>query len=159
MFQRRFLGASFLRIIVAQPSCPQLSSVSQGAMHCTSAASADSVEQPVHSESDSAEQPAKVPIIEVAFKNGMWWSIPMEMSLALYQKYEQGEDAGYTWDWGEQRTGSWVHQNEETSINRYVIDFSAMQQRNIDNGRLRTIRIVWVSCADVAPRWTGEIHT
>ena len=72
-------------------SCPQLSSAAQGTMHCTSAAPADSGEQPVHSEVNSAEQPALIPIIEVAFKNGMWWSIPWEMSQALYKKHLQGE--------------------------------------------------------------------
>ena len=106
----------------------------------------------------AAEQPVdKVPIIEVAFKNGMWWSIPQEMSQALYEKHLQGENAGYTWDWGEHRTGSWVHDNQDTSINRYVIDFDAMEQKNIDNGRLRTIRVAWVDHADVPPRWTGQI--
>ena len=34
-----------------------------------------------------------VPIIEVAFKNGMWWPIPKEMSRLLYERYEAGEDA------------------------------------------------------------------
>ena len=29
--------------------------------------------------------------------------------------------------------------------------------KNIDNGRLRTIRIAWVDHADVAPRWIGQI--
>ena len=101
---------------------------------------ADSAVQPVRSDSDSAAQPGKVPIIEVAFKNGMWWSIPPEISQALYQKHSQGEDACYTWD-----------------KRCYVIDFYAMEQKNIDNGRLWTIRIAWVDFADVAPRWTGQI--
>ena len=126
-------------------------------MHSALAIPADSAVQPVRSDSDSAAQPGKVPIIEVAFKNGMWWSIPWEMSQALYEKHLQGENAGYTWDWGEHRTGSWVHDNQETSINRYLIDFDAMEQKNIDNGRLRTIRIAWVDHADVAPRRTGQI--
>ena len=216
MFQRRFLGASFLRIIVAHPSCPQLSSVSQGAMQgtsatsddsaeqpvdsgtdtaeqpakvrklpsadnvaqsscpqlsseaqgtmqCTSAALADSGEQPVHTEVNSAEQPASIPIIEVAFKNGMWWSLPDWMSRDLYEKFEQRLDAGYIWDWREPMTGSWVNEGEETSINRMriqpatnMIDFIAKQQKNIDTCGLRTIRVAWVSPADVEPRWTGQ---
>ena len=127
-------------------------------MHSALPIPADSAVQPVRSDSDSAAQPGKVPIIEVAFKNGMWWSIPSEMSQGLYEKHLQGEqDIGYTWDWGEHRTGSWVHDNQDTSINRYVIDFDAMEQKNIDNGRLRTIRVAWVDHADVAPRWTGQI--
>ena len=30
-----------------------------------------------------------VPIVEVAFANGKWWSIPQEMSSQLYEKYVQ----------------------------------------------------------------------
>ena len=126
-------------------------------MHSALAIPADSAVQPVRSDSDSAAQPGKVPVIEVAFKNGMWWSIPWEMSQALYEKHLQGENAGYTWDWGEHRTGSWLHDNQETSINRYLRDFDAREQTNIDNGRLWTIRAVWVDHADLAPRWTGQI--
>ena len=143
-------------------------------MHCTSATSGDSVEQPVHSKSDSAEQPAfklpsrtsaeQVPIIEVAFKNDLWWSIPRAASRHLYEELEQGLDAGYIWDWREPMTASWVNEGEETSINRTriqpatnIIDFIAKQQKNIDTGGLRTIRVAWVSPADVEPRWTGEI--
>ena len=131
-------------------------------MHSALATPADSAVQPVRSDSDSAAQPGKVPIIEVAFKNGMWWSIPWEMSQALYQEHLQGENAVYTWDWGEHRTGSWVHDNQETSINRYLINFDAMEQQNIDNGRLRTIRVAWLEPDDVTrplkrPRWTGQI--
>ena len=39
---------------------------------------------------DSAGQP--VPIIEVALKKDMWWSMPAEMSAQIYQKYLNGED-------------------------------------------------------------------
>ena len=127
-------------------------------MHSASAIPADSAVKPVHSDSDRVAQPGKVPVIEVAFPNGMWWSIPWEMSQALYEKHLQGEqDIGYTWDWGEHRTGSWVHDNQEASINRYLINFYAEEQANIDNGRLRTIRVVWVDHADLAPPWTGQI--
>lgn len=126
-------------------------------MHSASPIPADSAVQPVRSDSESAAQPGKVPIIEVAFKDGMWWLIPWEMSQALYEKHLQGDTAGYTWDWGEHRTGSWVHDNRDTSINRYVIDFDAMEQKNIDNGRLRTIRVAWGDHPDVPFRWTGQI--
>ena len=126
-------------------------------MYSAVAIPADSAVQPVRSDFDNAAQPGKVPIIEVAFNNGMWWSIPCEMSQTLYEKHLQGENAGYTWDWGEHRTGSWVHEGQDTSINRYIIDFDARKQTNIDNGRFRTIRVVWVDPADLAPRWTGQI--
>ena len=100
----------------------------------------------------------KVPVIEIAFKNGMWWALPQEMSQALYDKYVANEtDIGYTWDWGSSRTGSWKSEDEETSINRYLIDFEAGLQRNIDNNRHRTVRVVWVNPSSTTARWTGQI--
>ena len=115
--------------------------------------SAASAVQPVRSDFENAAQPGKVPIIEVAFNNDMWWSIPQVMSQGLYEKYLHGEqDIGYTWDWGERRTGSYVHDGQDTSINRYILDFDAREQRNLDNGRRRKIRVVWVDYADLAPR-------
>ena len=45
---------------------------------------------------NSAGQPV-IPIFEVAMRNGMWWSIPVSISTALYEKYTNNEDAGYTW--------------------------------------------------------------
>ena len=47
---------------------------------------------------DSAGQ--LVPIIEVAFKKDMWWSMPAEMSAQIYQKKLNGEDVVYTSNWG-----------------------------------------------------------
>jgi len=97
-----------------------------------------------------------IPIFEVAFRNGMWWSMPEELSTLLFAKYENGEDAVYTWDWGESRLGSWRPDNEDTSINRYLVDFGAMEQRNIDNDRRRSLRLVWVRPQDVTPKWAGQ---
>ena len=105
---------------------------------------------------NSAEQPA-IPIFEVAHANGMWWSLPAELSAGLYQKYTNNEDAGYTWDWGNTRRGSWRPDGEETRINRYTIDFLAWEQRNIDNNRRRSVRLVWVSPESVNPKWSGQI--
>ena len=127
-------------------------------MYSAFAIPADSAAQPMRSDSDNGAQPSKVPIIEAAFNNGKWWSIPANISQALYEKHLRGEeDIGYVWDWGDDRTGSWVHEDQETNLNRYVIKFDTKEQKNIDNGRLRTIRIVWVDHADLAPRWTGQI--
>ena len=101
---------------------------------------------------------SKVPIIEVAFKSGHWWSIPQDMSAQLYAKHMQGEDGGYTWDWGEDgRAGSWRPEGFDTSINRYRIDFVSRIQTNIDNGRKRSIRIVWVHPQDLVPQFTGQL--
>ena len=89
----------------------------------------------------SAEQPT-VPIFEVAFQKGMWWSMPAELSQQIYEKYRNNEDVGYTWDWGESRVGSWELDGDETSINRYGIHFETWEQRNIDNHRRRSVRFV-----------------
>ena len=75
----------------------------------------------------------RIPIFEVAFRHGMWWSIPAEMSQQIYHKYTNQEDAVYTWDWGDARAGSWQPNGEETSLNRYMIDFETWEQRNVDN--------------------------
>ena len=89
----------------------------------------------------------------------MWWSIPQEMSAALYANFEAGQDAVYIWDWGDSRKGSWQPDDQETSINRYMIDFVHTRQRNIDNGRMRTIRVIWILGEDATqtPQWTGQI--
>ena len=100
----------------------------------------------------------KVPIVEVAFNHGLWWSIPQAMSGEIYEKYINGEDAVYTYDWGEGgRAGSWMPDGEVTNINRYLVDFVNFVQTNMDNGRKRSIRIVWVRSRDVVPQFTGEI--
>ena len=100
---------------------------------------------------------AMVPIFQVAFRNGMWWSIPADMSQQLYQKYMNNEDAVYTWGWGKKRAGSWQPNGEETSITRYIIDFQAWEQRNLDNGRRRSVRLVWLATESFEPKWTGQI--
>ena len=99
-----------------------------------------------------------VPIVEVAFGHGKWWSIPQEMFAQLYEKYANDQDAGYTWDWGEgRRDGSWAPNGEQTSINRYIIDFVNCVQTNVDNQRKRSIRIIWVRPQDVEPHFTGQL--
>ena len=98
------------------------------------------------------------PINEVAFRANMWWSIPAPMSQELFDKYRAGEqDIGYTWDWGEARPGSWRPEGEETSINRYLLDFESMVQTNINNHRKRSFRITWVLPEHIDAMWTGEI--
>ena len=37
------------------------------------------------------------------------------------------------------------------------VAFVHKQQRNIDNGRMRTIRLTWILEGDATPQWTGEI--
>ena len=98
----------------------------------------------------------RIPIFEVAFRHGMWWSIPAEMSQQIYHKYTNQENAVYTWDWGDARAGSWQPNGEETPLNRYMIDFEAWEQRNLDNDRRRSVRLVWVTAGMVDPKWTGQ---
>ena len=47
-----------------------------------------------HSEEGRPPQGRYAPIVEVAFNNGMWWSIPQQRSAELYAKLEAGQDAG-----------------------------------------------------------------
>ena len=100
----------------------------------------------------------KRPVIEIAYRNGRWWPLPQVMSEGLYDKYVQDEiNIGYTWDWGKTGLGSWSPNGEETSINRYILDFTCMEQTNIDNNRKRSFRIVWVLPEQIEAIWTGEI--
>ena len=98
------------------------------------------------------------PILEVAFPNDMWWSVPSWLSQDIYAQYALGNDVGYTWDWGDKRNGSYVNpEGYTTTINRYTIDFTAMLQTNIDNNRKRSVRWIWICEDDVAPAWSGQI--
>ena len=45
----------------------------------------------------ATEHVEKVPLIEVAFKNGMWWALPLEMSQNTLQQI-----------FGK-RNGHWIH--------------------------------------------------
>jgi hypothetical protein len=101
---------------------------------------------------------AKRPVIEIAFKSGMWWSLPQGMSQMLYDKYVANEtNIGYTWDWGQSRLGSWSPEGEQTSTNRYTHDFTCMEQTNIDNNRKRFFRIDWVLLHQIEAYWTGQL--
>ena len=107
---------------------------------------------------DSAVQPRRLPVIEVAFNNGMWWSMPQFLSQKIHEVYVHGNNAVYTWDWGSKRWGSYVDpEGQNTTINRYTIDFEEMLQTNIDNNRQRSVRWVWVLENDVTPSWSGQI--
>ena len=98
------------------------------------------------------------PILEVAFPNDMWWSLPPFLSQTIYDVYARGNNAAYTWDWGNKRNGSYVDpEGQSTSINRYTIDFDEMLQTNSDNKRKRSVRWVWVCEGDVTPSWSGQM--
>jgi hypothetical protein len=107
----------------------------------------------------NSQTPDKYPVIEIAFRNGLWWQLPKWMSNQLLGKYQANEqDIGYTWDWGDARNGSWRPDDETTtSINRYLLNFETWEQTNIDNQRKRTFRIAWVDVTHQQPVKTGEI--
>ena len=84
--------------------------------------------------------------IHVQFKHGMWWAMPRDLSEGLLELWRSGEtQCSYVWDWEGARLGSYLDPDgEATSMNRYVIDFAAMLQRNTDNNRTRAIKFVQV---------------
>ena len=79
------------------------------------------------------------------------------MSGQIYQKYVNGKDAVYTWDWGASRPGSFAPAGEQSSINRYRIDFQTWEQVNIDNGRRRSVRLVFLHGVKANAEWNGQI--
>ena len=83
--------------------------------------------------------------IHVEFNNGMWWAMPHDLSDPIVNEWMKGaQQVSFVWDWGETRKGSYRPDGAETSHNRYIIDFDSMQQRNIDNDRRRTVKVVAV---------------
>ena len=93
--------------------------------------------------------PETVPLnelrIQVEFKNDMWWTMPPELSTEILKAWYNGfQEVTFIWDWGDSRDGSFRPDGETTSINRYIIDFTSMYQRNIDNNRTRKVRVVHV---------------
>ena len=83
--------------------------------------------------------------IHVEFNNGMWWVMPDDLADGiLNQRMHGAEQVSFVWDWQDTRTGSFQLNGEETSFNRYIIDFQTMQQRNIDNDRMRRVKVICV---------------
>ena len=83
--------------------------------------------------------------IHVEFNNGMWWVMPDELADGILNQWMHGaEQVSFVWDWQDTRTGSFQLNGEETSFNRYIIDFQTMQQRNIDNDRMRRVKVICV---------------
>ena len=91
-----------------------------------------------------------VPIVEVAFKDNMWWSIPFDISQAIVG-YMQGGSQGASWvyDWGENgRPGTYYENGMPTRFSRYIIDFDTMTQTNSDTHNKRKVRIVYMRRED-----------
>ena len=83
--------------------------------------------------------------------------MPAEMSAQIYQMHLNGEDVVYTLDWGASRPVSFAPTGEQTSINRYMIDFQTWEQVNIDNGRRQSVRLVFLHGGKADAEWNGQI--
>ena len=92
----------------------------------------------------------KVPIVEVACRYDVWWSIPQNISAHLIDKYMNGEDARYTW-FAEDASRT------EPKVNQYEIDFATGVQTNLDTQRKRSIRIIWAKPQDVKAQFKGQM--
>ena len=91
-----------------------------------------------------------MPIIEIAFRKGMWWRLPASMSKQIYDKYIAGEQViHYTWDW--------CSDGENTSISRYLLDFECMKQTDIMDNRKFSFRVAWVLPDQIDAVSSGEI--
>ena len=83
--------------------------------------------------------------IHVEFNNDMWWAMPHDLSEAILHQWTHGaQRVSYVWDWEDTRTGSYKPNGADTSINRYIIDFDTMHQRNLDSNRSRKVKVVCV---------------
>ena len=83
--------------------------------------------------------------IQVEFKNNMWWAMPEDLSNSILEESRNGsQQVSFIWDWHNSRRGSYQINGQETTINRYVIDFTTMRQRNIDNDRTRRVKVVFI---------------
>ena len=83
--------------------------------------------------------------IHVDFNKGMWWAMPHELSDSILEQWTSGaQQVSFIWDWQATRKGSHQPDGEDTSINRYIIDFDTMHQRNMDNDRTRRVKVVCV---------------
>ena len=83
--------------------------------------------------------------ILVSFNNDMWWAMPHELSDPILEQWNHGaQQVSFIWDWKATRTGSYQPDGAETSISRYIIDFDTMSQQNVDNNRIRKVKVVAV---------------
>ena len=83
--------------------------------------------------------------IHVSFNNDMWWAMPQELSDSILEQVTHGaQQVSFIWDWKTSRLGSYQPGGAQTSINRYMIDFNTMYQRNLDNNRMRKVKVVRV---------------
>ena len=83
--------------------------------------------------------------IHVDFNNGMWWAMPHDLSDHILDQWISGaQQVSFVWNWQDTRRGSYRPDGADNSLNRYMIDFDIMRQRNLDNDRTRIVKIVCV---------------
>jgi hypothetical protein len=78
-----------------------------------------------------------VPLFEVAYKEGQWWSFPQDESLAFYRQALDNENARCS--------------RNTDKFREYLLDFGTMEQVNVDNNRRRSLRLAWVSPNHITP--------
>ena len=77
------------------------------------------------------------------FNNDTWWMMPHDRSDAIVEQWLSGPTkVSFVWDWHGARRRSYRPGEAQTDINRYIIDFTTMQQRNTDNNNTRNVRVV-----------------
>ena len=103
--------------------------------------------------------PGVVAVVQVAYRGGLWWSLPEDLSAEIIKNHAKNENTTFCWQWDQQGRGSWsTPEGEKTGISRYLINLRDGTQENTDNGRKRTARVVWMTEADSRePKWTGEL--
>ena len=83
--------------------------------------------------------------IQVEFKNNMWWAMPQDLSNSILEEWRNGsQQVSFIWDWHNSLRGSYQPNGQETIIDRYIIDFTTMKQRNLDNDRTQQTKVVVV---------------
>ena len=83
--------------------------------------------------------------IQVSHNNDMWWAMPQELSDSILDSWTGGaQQVVFIWNWKTTRRKSYQPGGAQTSINRYIIDFDTMYQRNMENNRMRKVKIVCV---------------
>ena len=99
-----------------------------------------------------------VPIIEIAYGEDMWWSLPAGFSRELLATHAKGAAlVSYVWDWQGKRAGSYCPEGKKTTLSRYMLDFITFKQTNTDTHRVRSFRIIRVPQEPVEAWWTGQI--
>ena len=81
------------------------------------------------------------PVIEIAFKNGMWWCLPEALSKAIYETSLTHDVVSYIWDWGDRRPGSWklVQWDGSEDKNQHQPVCLGLWEQNADEHRQWTL--------------------